>query len=104
MRNDGSSGIKNHPVVSHEKWLSARTAFLAKDKEFTRLRDESGRRLRGLKIIRSETNRKRMVWAGNLLTAYNYRYVDAQVSESALETNVETFLADGLHQSDRKDE
>jgi predicted dithiol-disulfide oxidoreductase (DUF899 family) len=28
-----SSGIKDHPVVSHEEWLSARTAFLAKEKE-----------------------------------------------------------------------
>jgi predicted dithiol-disulfide oxidoreductase (DUF899 family) len=35
-----SSRIKDHPVVSHEEWLAARTAFLAKEKEFTRLRDE----------------------------------------------------------------
>src|ERR1700730_9491881 len=34
------SGIKDHPVVSHEKWLSARTSFLVKEKEFTRLRDD----------------------------------------------------------------
>jgi len=27
-----SSGIKDHTVVSHEEWLSARTAFLAKEK------------------------------------------------------------------------
>ena len=48
MRNDGSIGIKNHPVVSHEKWLSARTAFLAKEKEFTRLRDELSQQRRDL--------------------------------------------------------
>ena len=36
------SGIKDPAVVSREKWLSARTAFLAKEKEFTRLRDEPG--------------------------------------------------------------
>lgn len=29
-----------HDVVSHEAWLAARKAFLAKEKEFTRLRDE----------------------------------------------------------------
>jgi predicted dithiol-disulfide oxidoreductase (DUF899 family) len=40
MKNDGGSVLKNHPVVSHEKWLKARTAFLQKEKEFTRLRDE----------------------------------------------------------------
>ena len=35
-----SSSIKDHPVVSHEEWLSARTAFRTKEKEYTRLRDE----------------------------------------------------------------
>jgi hypothetical protein len=41
-----SNGIKEPPVVSHDEWLSARTALLAKEKEFTRLRDELSRRLR----------------------------------------------------------
>ena len=48
MTNDGSNSIKTHPVVSHEEWLSARTAFLAKEKEFTRLRDELSRQRREL--------------------------------------------------------
>src|ERR1700680_1087164 len=48
MRNDGSIGIKNHPVFSNEKWLSARTAFLAKEKEFTRRRDELSQQRRNL--------------------------------------------------------
>jgi predicted dithiol-disulfide oxidoreductase (DUF899 family) len=48
MRNDGSSVIKNHPVVSHQEWLSARTALLAKEKEFTRLRDELSQQRREL--------------------------------------------------------
>jgi len=42
------SGIKDHAVVSREKWLAARTAFLAKEKEFTRLRDELSRERREL--------------------------------------------------------
>ena len=42
------SGIKDPAVVSREKWLSARTAFLAKEKEFTRLRDELSRERREL--------------------------------------------------------
>ncbi len=49
MTNDGSSGIENHAVVSREEWLSARTAFLAEEKEFTRLRDELNRRRRALR-------------------------------------------------------
>jgi predicted dithiol-disulfide oxidoreductase (DUF899 family) len=48
MTNDSSGDIQNHPVVSHEEWLSARTAFLAKEKEFTRLRDELSRQRREL--------------------------------------------------------
>ena len=63
---------------------------------FTRLREKSGRRLRGLKIIRSETDKKRMVWAGNLLTAYNYRHVNLRVTESGSETIVETSLPNGI--------
>jgi hypothetical protein len=69
--------------------------LLAGYRVFTRLREQSGRRTRGLKIIRSETDRRRMVWAGNILTAYNYRHVKACVTESESETTVETSLSDG---------
>jgi len=48
MKNDGDSVLTDHPVVSHEKWLQARTAFLEKEKEFTRLRDELSQRRREL--------------------------------------------------------
>ncbi len=44
-----------------------RDFFLSGTRIFTRLVDESGRRLRGLKIIRSETDKRTMVWAGTLL-------------------------------------
>ena len=40
--------MTDHPVVSREEWLSARTSFLAKEKEFTRLRDELSRQRREL--------------------------------------------------------
>jgi predicted dithiol-disulfide oxidoreductase (DUF899 family) len=48
MTNDSRSSIKDHPVVSREEWLSARTAFLAKEKAFTRLRDELSQQRREL--------------------------------------------------------
>ena len=38
----------DHAVVSHEEWLAARTAFLAREKEFTRLRDQLSRQRREL--------------------------------------------------------
>jgi predicted dithiol-disulfide oxidoreductase (DUF899 family) len=52
MTNNGSSSIKDHQVVSREEWLSARTAFLAKEKEFTRLRDELSRQRRELPWVK----------------------------------------------------
>jgi predicted dithiol-disulfide oxidoreductase (DUF899 family) len=54
MANEGSSNIKNHAVVSHEEWIEARTAFLAKEKEFTRLRDQISQQRRELPWERVE--------------------------------------------------
>jgi len=69
--------------------------FLAGYRIFTRLHDETGRRLRGLKILRSETDKHRMVWLGNLMTGYNYRHVNLRIDQSVSETRVTTSLADG---------
>src|SRR5437016_13498080 len=69
--------------------------FLAGYRVFTRLRDVSGRRLRGLKIVRSETDKRRMVWAGNLLTRYCYRHVNVAIREAGAETAIRTSLRDG---------
>jgi len=38
----------SNAIVSHEEWLAARTAFLEKEKEFTRLRDELSAQRRAL--------------------------------------------------------
>lgn len=69
--------------------------FLAGYRIFTRLQDNSGRRLRGLKILRSETDKRRMVSLGNLMTGYNYRHVDLLIEKSGSETRVKTSLPDG---------
>jgi predicted dithiol-disulfide oxidoreductase (DUF899 family) len=37
-----------HPVVGHEEWVAARKALMAREKEFTRLRDELARERRQL--------------------------------------------------------
>lgn len=52
MKSDEGTDLKNHPVVSREEWLSARTAFLKKEKEFTRLRDELSQQRRELPWVR----------------------------------------------------
>src|SRR5262249_53189963 len=44
--------LSDRKVVSREEWLAARTAFLAREKEFTRLRDELSRQRRALPWVR----------------------------------------------------
>src|SRR5713226_4495757 len=61
MKKDGGGIIKNHAVVSHEEWLAARTAFLAKEKEFTRLQDQLNQERRELPW---EAVRKEYVFEG----------------------------------------
>lgn len=52
-----SEGTKQkHEVVSHQEWLAARTEFLIKEKEFTRLRDELSRQRRALPWEKMEKN------------------------------------------------
>jgi predicted dithiol-disulfide oxidoreductase (DUF899 family) len=46
--------MTSHQVVSHEEWTEARKALLAREKEFTRLRDELSRARRDLPRERVE--------------------------------------------------
>jgi predicted dithiol-disulfide oxidoreductase (DUF899 family) len=46
--------IENHQIVPHREWIESRTRFLAKEKEFTRLRDELSRARRELPWERVE--------------------------------------------------
>lgn len=56
--------------------------FLAGYRIFTRFRRRDGRSIRGLRILRSDTDKGRMVAGGNLLTHYNYHRCDAAVETS----------------------
>lgn len=57
-------------------------AFLGQDffligyRVFVRYTTAAGKRLRGLYILRSETDKRRMQWLGNLFTGYHYRTID----------------------------
>jgi predicted dithiol-disulfide oxidoreductase (DUF899 family) len=48
MANSGNTNIQEHPVVSREQWLAARTAYLDEEKEFSQLRDDLNRKRRAL--------------------------------------------------------
>lgn len=57
-----------------------RDFFLSGYRVFTRL-GNGARSKRGLRILRSDTDRKWMVRIGNLLTHYNYHLCDANIEE-----------------------
>jgi len=46
--------MQNHRIVSREKWLIARKEHLAKEKEFTRIRDQLSRQRRDLPWVKVE--------------------------------------------------
>jgi hypothetical protein len=50
--------------------------YLAGYRIFVRYTDKRGKNLRGLYIIKSETNKKKMEFFGNLFTHYNYTTTD----------------------------
>ncbi|MGH8095382.1 MAG: DUF2071 domain-containing protein [Chthoniobacterales bacterium] len=56
--------------------------FLCGYRIFTRFTTSAGRKLRGLRILRSDTDRARMVIFGNLLTHYRYRRAQVSVETS----------------------
>ncbi len=49
-----TTGVHPHKIVSHAEWIEARRQFLAKEKEFTRLRDQLSRQRRELPWERIE--------------------------------------------------
>src|SRR6266498_1138424 len=49
-----STGTKDHKVVSLEEWIAARKELLAKEKRFTRERDELSRQRRELPWVKVE--------------------------------------------------
>ena len=56
--------------------------FLSGYRIFTRL-DNAAQSKRGLRILRSDTDRRRMACAGNLLTHYNYRLCETELKTTS---------------------
>lgn len=54
--------------------------FLAGYRVFVRYHTLAGKRLRGLYILKSETDKKKMQWLGNTFTHYNYTTTDIETS------------------------
>lgn len=69
-----------------------RDFFLSGYRIFCRYQTRQGRTLRGLRILRSDTDNRLMMMFGNLLTHYNYRKADVNVrqDDSELEIRIHT--------------
>ncbi len=68
--------------------------FLCGYRIFTRYTTGGGKRLRGLRIFRSDTDRGRMVTFGNLLTHYRYRLAQVRVDASEQRLEIQTATPD----------
>jgi hypothetical protein len=55
--------------------------FLSGYRIFARLRTSAGRNLRGLRILRSDTDKELMAFAGNILTHYNYVKCEVELDD-----------------------
>ncbi len=53
--------------------------FLIGYRVFVKYRNSKGKRLRGLYILKSETDSKRMIFRGNIFTHYNYTTTDINI-------------------------
>jgi hypothetical protein len=69
--------------------------FLAGYRIFTRTERRRSTALRGLRILRSDTNRRRMAAGGNLLTHYNYHHCTARITADGDELRVVVTTPDG---------
>jgi len=63
--------------------------FLAGYRIFTRYQTRAGRTLRGLRILRSDTDRRSMRVFGNLLTHYNYEHSRCRLQRTGSTYRVE---------------
>ncbi len=70
--------------------------FLAGYRVFTCFATDDGRRLRGLRILRSDADRWAMVMGGNALTHYHYRHCDARIDATGRGLHVQVSTRDGV--------
>ena len=72
------------------KWMG-NDFFLIGYRIFVRFTTHEGKRLRGLYILKSETNKKRMEVLGNIFTHYQYTTTDIHQSENTVHSNQSGF-------------
>jgi hypothetical protein len=81
-------------LLAARRWLK-RHFFLAGYRVFVRFRTPEGRTVRGLRILRSDAKRARMVVGGNLLTHCNYHRCQAAIAQADGRIHVAVTTHDG---------
>lgn len=68
--------------------------FLIGYRIFVRYTNNAGKRLRGLYILKSETNKRKMAFFGNVFTHYNYTTTDISQSDTEGRTEIKSNVSD----------
>ena len=68
--------------------------FLIGYRVFVRYRNNAGKNLRGLYILKSETDKKKMEWMGNIFTHYNYTTTDITQTETRAVREIRSIKSD----------
>lgn len=71
-----------------------RDFFLIGYRIFARYTDQRGRRLRGLYILKSETNKRSMQYLGSLFTKYDYSTTDIQFNHQSSRIAIQSVQSD----------
>lgn len=68
--------------------------FLIGYRVFVKYTTNKGKRLRGLYILKSETDKRKMEFMGNIFTHYNYSTTDIAKNMEGLETEIKSLRSD----------
>lgn len=68
--------------------------FLIGYRVFVKYTTNKGKRLRGLYILKSETDKRKMEFMGNIFTHYNYSTTDITKNMEGLETEIKSLRSD----------
>jgi uncharacterized protein YqjF (DUF2071 family) len=70
--------------------------FLIGYRIFVRYLSNTGKRLRGLYILKSETDKKKMEWLGNIFTQYSYTTTDIAINKTENSMQIKSIQSDLL--------
>ncbi|MBP6430689.1 MAG: DUF2071 domain-containing protein [Ferruginibacter sp.] len=76
--------------------------FLIGYRIFVRYTNSLGKNLRGLYILKSETNKKKMEWLGNIFTHYNYTTTDIKIEQGVNSKTIKSLQSQFVVEIDNK--